>query len=405
MVHLSEVLNIPVFDSGGGRIGRLEDLQVDSARGRVERLVVRNRAERVQVAWSSVDTFSPESRRVSLVEPQAKTLDLRDGSIHLRRDLLDKQIIDIRGRRVVKVNDVLLESSNRDLFLRQIEVGLAGAVRRLLAGVLSPRLVRRLSDGLSERIIPWDYVGMVDPGSSRIQLKVHQQLARMHPADLADILEDLGRVERRAMIASLDPETAAQALSEAEPSVQAAVVGAILPGLAADLLEEMSPDEAADILGDLSEEHSRAVLDAMEADEAVDVRELLSFDESSAGGLMTTEFFRARSDWSVEQTVAALREVPEDLTGDMDEIPVVSEGDRLVGVAPLVRLIRAPAGEAVTAVMRREARAVTPTTPLRDVVERFEKYNLRALAVVNEFDRLVGLISVEDVLRRLASRD
>jgi len=291
------------------------------------------------------------------------------------------------------------------LMLREIEVGFAAAVRRLLVGVLPPAMVRRASEGLSRRGIPWDYVAMVEPGSTRIRLKVHQQLAKMHPADLADILEDLGRVERKAVFSNLDPETAANALSEAEPSVQAAVVAGIRPDLAADILEELQPDDAADILGEVSEEHSRAVLNAMGAQEAGEVRELLTFKEDSAGGLMTTDFFRAREDWTVGRTLTELRLVEPELIGELDEIPVVDEDDRLVGVAPLVRLVRAVADDPVTASMRRDARAVTAGAPLQEVVERFDKYRLRALMVVDEFGKLAGLISVEDVFRQLAGED
>ncbi len=405
MVHLSEILNISVVDTAGARVGRLHDMQVDSLRSRVEWIVIRSGRSMLRVPWGDVDTLSPLGRKVSLVESAAPGPYEPNGDfLHLRRDLLDRQIIDIQGRRVVKVNDILLELVGTEMFLRQIEVGLAAAVRRLLAGVVAPALVGRLAAGFSRSGIPWDYVAMVEPGSTRIRLKVHQHLAKMHPADLADILEDLGRVERKAVVSNLDPETAAQALSEAEPSVQSAVVEAIRPDLAADLLEEMQPDEAADILGDLSEAHSRAVLDAMEADEAGEVRELLSFKESSAGGLMTSEFFRARADWTVGRTLEELRNVDEDLLGELDEIPVVGEDDHLVGVAPLVRLVRAGPDRKVTSVMRREARAVTPAAPFDEVVERFDKYNLRALMVVDEFARLVGLISIEDVFGRLVEK-
>jgi Mg/Co/Ni transporter MgtE len=297
----------------------------------------------------------------------------------------------------------LLGPEGDELVLRQVDVGLAGAVRRLLAGLLAPRLVRGIAAGLPEQGISWDYVGLVEPGSARIRLKVHQQLARMHPADLADILEDLGRVERREIVTSLDAETAAQALSEAEPSVQAAVVEAMHVDRAADLLEEMQPDEAADILGDLPKEHSQALLEAMEVEEREDVRELLRFHDDTAGGLMTTEFFQAQADWSVAETFAELRKVDPDLFGELDEIPVVGPNQRLVGVVPLVRLVRAPADDPITLHMRREARAVTPTTPFKEIVERFEKYHLRALVVTDEFGELVGLINIEDVFSRLAT--
>lgn len=409
MFHLSEMLGLPVFDAEGRKIGRLDDLRVDAVRQAVDRLAVRSRAGVVGYAWPSVEAFSPLHRRVVLVEsaepaavPEiAPELD----ALYLKRDVLDRQIIDIQGRKVVRVNDLSLEAAGGELVLRRVETGLAGAVRRLLAGILAPRLLSRLAEGLSQQGIPWDYVGMVEPGSKGIRLKVHQQLVKMHPADLADILEDLGRVERREIVSALDPETAAQALSEAEPSVQAAVVEEIPADRAADLLEEMAPDEAADILGDLPAEKSEAVLDAMEEEEAEEIRELLTFKESSAGGLMTSEFFKARSQWTVGETLAELQKLDEDLLGEMDEIPVVGDGDRLIGVVPLVRLIRAPGGHPVTEFMRREARAVTTSAPFKDVVERFEKYHLRALAVVDEFGELVGLINIEDVLSRLVKGD
>ena len=211
MVHLSEVLGLPVHDAVGARVGRVDDLRVDSYRGVVDRLLVRSRGASHAVPWSAIDSFSPEHRRVELAEgavlapwggPEVDTL-------CLKRDVLDRQIIDTQGRKVVKVNDIALESQGSALVLKRVEIGFAGAVRRLLAGTIAPRTLKRLTEGLSQQGIPWDYVAMVEPGSARIRLKVHQQLATMHPADLADILEDLGRVERKEIVAALDPETAA----------------------------------------------------------------------------------------------------------------------------------------------------------------------------------------------------
>jgi flagellar motility protein MotE (MotC chaperone)/sporulation protein YlmC with PRC-barrel domain len=407
MVHLSEILDLPVLDASGARLGKVDDVRVDSHRGVVDRIVVRARGAARAVPWSAVETFAPEHRRIVLAEgsvltpwngPEPETL-------CLKRDVLDRQIIDTQGRKVVKVNDIALEPAGGGLVLRRVEIGLAGAVRRLLVGWVAPRALRRLTEGLSQQGIPWDYVAMVEPGSARIRLKVHQQLATMHPADLADILEDLGRVDRNEIVSALDPETAAQALSEADPSVQAAVVEAMHVERAADVLEEMAPDEAADILGDLPEARLQAVLEAMEEEDADEVRELLAFEENSAGGLMTSDFFQARSEWTVGETLAMLQKVDEDLIPDMDEIPVADAGDRLVGVVPLVRLVRAPGGRPVAEFMRRESRAVTTSTPFKEVVERFEKYHLRALAVVDEFGGLKGMINIEDVLTKLVKGD
>jgi CBS domain-containing protein len=411
MLRLSEILGLPVIDGEGSRVGRVADVRVDPQRGIVDALLVRRRGEprsdRAFLPWPAVDALSPSQRRVVL-QPGAAlaaTLPAEGESLSLNRDVLDRQIIDIQGRKVVRVNDIYLEYQGSELALRRVETGLASAVRRLLAGIVAARPLDRLTAGFPQQGIPWDYVGMVEPGTARIRLKVHQQLVKMHPADLADILEDLGRVERREIVTALDPETAAQALSEADPSVQASVVEEIRPDQAADLLEEMAPDEAADILGDLSAERSQAVLAAMEREEAQEIRELLRFPESSAGGLMTSEFFLARAHWTVGETLAEIQKVDEDLLGEMDEIPVVQGEDVLAGVVPLVRLVRAPGGARVTEFMRREARAVQTGEPFREVVERFEKYHLRALAVVDEAGRLAGMINIEDVLSRLVQEE
>ena len=405
VLHLSELLDLPVCDRDGTRLGRIEDLRVDVLRSHVNGLVVRRATGVITVPWSSVETFSPDHRRITLsTVAQPELLTSGDSeAILLKRDVLDRQIIDIQGHKVVRVNDITLETVQHDLMLKRVEVGLAGAVRRLFAGLLSPRLVRRLAAGLPEQAIPWDYVGLIEPHSSRIRLKVHQQLARMHPADLADIIEDLGRVERSAIVSQMAPDIAAEALAEAEPSVQAAVVETMHTDQAADVLEEMQPDEAADVLGELPRARSRELLDAMEEAEAKDVRELLGFAENTAGGLMTTDFFKAAASWSVEQAQTRLREAEADLLSEVSDIPVVADGDRFVGVVPLVQLVRAAPHDSLGPLLRREPVTVTPAVPFREVLERFEKYHLRTLCVTDEFGVLVGLISIEDVLRRLAA--
>jgi len=403
MVHLSEILGLIAFNARDERIGRLQDLEVDPVGCRVRFVLLRKDGATRAFPWKAIEKLSLERRRIDVdtsIEPRMVPAPEGD-VIALRAEILDRQIIDIGGRKVVRVNDVLLERVNSDLVLRGVEIGLAGAVRRLVSGLFPPHLVQKLTGGLSERSISWEYVGLVEPHSAQIRLKVHQQIARMHPADVADILEDLGRMERRELVSLLDTETAAQALSEAEPPVQATVVEDMELEAAADLLEEMAPDEAADILGDLPEERIEALLEAMEADEAEEVKELLSFDDDTAGGLMTTEFFRADPGWTVGRALQALREADPDLLGEMDEIPLVDANDNLVGIVPLVRLVRRAPDEAVTNAMRRDTRAVQADTPLKEVAERFEKYHLRGLAVTNHFGQLIGLITIEDLLSRL----
>ena len=406
MIHLSEVLGLVVLDASRAPLGYVDDLLVESSQGAVARLVLRKRGQLSSVPWSQVAALSPEKRVVILAagtEPQPVSGGPGEAEmLSLRREVLDRQIIDIHGRKVVRVNDIVLEGGPGSLSLRRVEVGLAGAVRRLLAGLLAPRLIRRLAAGLSQTAISWDYVGLVDPRSATIRLKVHQQLARLHPADLADIIEDLGRVERQAVVNSLDDETAAQALSEAIPSVQATMVEGIRVERAADILEEMPPDEAADILGDLSEERSRAVLQAMETQEAQDVRELLSFPDDSAGGLMTSEFFSAKDVWTVDETLAALRGLDEDLLEDLDEVPVVTPDKRLAGVVRLSRLLSAQGHVPVLGLCRQESAPLGPGAGFAEILATFARYRPRLLPVVDEFGALVGVINIEDVVRRIA---
>jgi sporulation protein YlmC with PRC-barrel domain len=409
MIHLSEVLALPVADSELKRLGRVDDLVIDSSDAAVQRLLVRRGKERLAVPWSEVATLSPDQGQAVLAEgatlvPVEGTGAAEGELLSLKRDVLDRQIIDTHGRKVVRVNDIGLEEEGGRLYLRSVDIGLAGAIRRLLAGLVAPRLLRKMAEGFPHRDIRWDFVGLVDPRSATIRLKVHQQLARLHPADLADIIEDLGRVERRQIVSSLDAETAAQALSETEPEVQAAVVEQITPDRAADLLEEMPPDEAADILGDLPEERSQAVLDAMEEEDADDVRELLAFKEDSAGGLMTTEFFRASQSWTTGDVLEALRGLDDAVCAELDELPVVTEEGKLVGMAPLAQLVRAAHDAPVTTACRPETPTVRPSATFSEVVGWFEKYHLRALAVVDEFGDLLGVITVEDVLTHLSRR-
>jgi magnesium transporter len=407
VIHLSEVIDLPVHDEQGTRLGRVEDLQVDTLLSRVVRLLVR-RGKTVSVfSWTSVKTFSPENRQVTLTAQAAPELanDADNETVLLKRDVLDRQIIDIQGHKVVRVNDLMLETVGDALVLKRVEVGLAGAMRRLFAGFLSPRLVRRLAAGLPEQAISWDYVGLIEPHSSRIRLKVHQQLARMHPADLADIIEDLGRVERSAILSQMSSDIAAEALAEAEPSVQATIVETMPTDQAADVLEKMQPDEAADVLGELPKARSHELLEAMGKEDAKDVRQLLGFAANTAGGLMTTDYFKAEAGWSVAETLAKLREAEPDLLSEVSEIPVAGANDGLVGVVSLVHLVRATPNDLLTGLVWPELVAVTPAAPFSEVLECFEKYHLRTVCVTDEFGVLVGLISIEDVLRRLlASR-
>src|SRR5579863_9816062 len=285
-VALTELLGLPVFDPTGGQCGRVRELAVapQDDRARIAVLIVRTKSGDRVLPFSSVDSINGGL----WVASAASTWPVADGSeglFLLARDLLDQQIIDVHGRKVVRVNDVELQrdAGTQQPVLRvgSVDVGARGAVRRLLKGVVPVNALRALLRQIPERAIPWDFVDLIETDPARrVKLKIsHEGLAKLHPADIADIVEDLAPDERQAVFQTLDEGVAAEALEEVEPKVQKAIVESLDNGRAADIVEEMNPDAAADLLGELPEERSEQILVQMEPEAQHDVAELLEHKE------------------------------------------------------------------------------------------------------------------------------
>src|SRR5204862_5505797 len=213
-----------------------------------------------------------------------------------KRDLLDQQIIDVHGRKVVRVNDVEIDSTpvnnHLSLDILAVDVGARGAIRRLTKGVVPAFTLRALLEKIPPRVIPWQYVDLIEADPARrVKLKIaYEGLSRMHPADIADIVEDLPPAEQKSVFEALDEEVAAEALEEIDPDIQVSIVESLDSNRAADIVEEMDPDAAADLLGDLSEHRSGEILKEMQPEERQEVTDLLAFGEHTAAGRMTTEF-------------------------------------------------------------------------------------------------------------------
>src|SRR5208283_2313682 len=223
------------------------------------------------------------------------------------------QVIDVHGRKVVRVNDV---DFYRDMVLGRptlkvegVDVGARGAVRRLLKGMVPAPALRVLLQRLPQRDIPWDFVDLIETDPARrVKLKIsHERLAKLHPADIADIVEDLAPDEREAVFETLDEGVAADAMEELEPKVQKAVVESLDSDRAADIVEEMEPDAAADLLADLTEEHTAEILVQMQPEERQEVADLLEFKENTAAGRMTTEYIALPVASATNDAVEALR--------------------------------------------------------------------------------------------------
>ena len=401
---LSLLLGTPVLEPHGSVLGRLKDVAVATGAdaGQIAGLVLKTQKGLELVPATEVmgtPSGMLELRSVEALQP------LRDDEnfILLKQDLLDRQIIDVHGRKVVRVNDVDLQWFSRDekqdLRVREVEVGLRGAVRRLFLGLLPKRALDGLARQFPTRVIPWEFVDVieVDP-ARRVKLKIeHERLAQLHPSDIADILEDLAPAEREAILTTLDEEVAAETLEEVEPRLQKAFVESLDSEVVAGIVEEMDPGAAADLLAELPEERSEAILEEMDPEERQEVEDLLEFREDSAAGRMTTEFVQVPFEATVADGVEALRNFDGDLE-TVTEVYLVDGGDILKGVVPLGRIIVAKP-EVRLAVLA-EARFIScpANAHQKQVAELFDKYNLRALPVLDEEGRLVGVVEADHVI-------
>jgi magnesium transporter len=409
-VSLTALLGTPVTDAQGHLRGRLKDIAVATGpdAGKVAGLVLKSRAGLSLVP--SQDVMETPAGTLELRSADAM-MPLADGGnyIFLQQDLVDRQIIDIHGRKVVRVNDVDLEwlghGSVHLLRVAEVEVGMRGAFRRIFKGLLPRATLESLSRKLAPHGIPWGFVDVieVDP-ARRVKLRIeHERLAEMHPSDLAEILEDLAPAEREAVFTSLDEDVAAEALEEVEPKLQKALLEKLDEEKIADIVEEMDPGAAADLLAELPEEQSDAILEEMEPEERHEVEELLEFDEDSAAGRMTTDFVSAGTQATVAQAVQALRNFdgdPENVT----EIYLLDEKRVLRGAVALSRLVMA-LPETRLAVLT-EPRVLSCPADLRqnDLAEMFDKYNLRALPVVDAQSRMVGVVHADQVISFLREK-
>jgi CBS domain-containing protein len=407
IVPFTEIRGRAVVDAAGETVGRARDLAV-LLRGLfpvVTKLVVAMPAKsELTVSWELLGGVSPD-RRAPLVLtarraeiPEAR---LRGDEMRLAQSLLDKKMVDTARRKVVRVNDFELRESDLGFQLVAVEVGLRGLLRHLHAEGLVDRLCRSLGWRLPREAVSWEVVEPVETDLTRARLTaVYTKLARLHPADIADVMEELNPRERAIIVAALDHTTAAEAISEAEPEVQASLVGMLEREKAADVLETMQPDEAADVLHDLPPAKAQELLETMAPEEAEEVAELLEHPEDTAGGLMTTAHVTLPPELTAGEAIARLRgEARQAET--IYYLYVTDPQERLRGVLSLRELIQAEAGRPIGEFMERDVISVPPETELRDVAERLTKYNLLALPVTDAAGELKGIVTVDDVLGRI----
>lgn len=406
---LTELLGSPVFDPSG-QAGRVRELALAPAedRARIAVLIVRTKSGNRVVPFSSVTSLNGGVRTDAAVASWPSA-DGSEGLFLLSRDLLDQQIIDVHGRKVVRVNDVDLhhESSNGHPMLKVsgVDVGTRGAVRRLLKGVVPMTALHALLRRIPEKTIPWEFVDLIETDPARrVKLKIsHERLAKLHPADLADIIEDLAPDEREAVFETLDEEVAAEALEEVEPKVQKAIVESLDSDRAADIVEEMDPDAAADLLADLPEERTSEILLEMQPEERQEVAELLEFKENTAAGRMNTEYLALALNANASDALEALRHFEGGIE-NMSTIYLIDSKGTLAGAVPLAKLVLASSNDPLLSLTQEPLISCKAGASEKEFAELFDKYNLQMLPVVDEQNKLTGVITSDDVISLLRAK-
>jgi CBS domain-containing protein len=403
MLYLSQAIGRPVRDQLGESIGKVADLivAIGDSYPPVTGLVVNNNGREIFLSWQAVNSLDAGGAALGTTAIDISRFQQRPNEIRLKRDLMDKQIVDIDGRKVVRVNDLRLDEVEGALHLVAVDVGASGVLRRL--GIEGPwrTLARGLHREVPERYIDWEDVDPVERSIASVRLRVpHKGLAELHPADLATIIDQLTRSDRVGVIASLDDEAAADAIGEMEPETQVEVMEDLEPERAADILEEMDPDEAADLVADLSDESRVEILGLMEKDEADEVQELMTYAEDTAGGIMTTEFVAVPATLTAAQTIDRLRDLEPDAE-TIYYVYVTDSDERLVGVLSLRDLIVSKPEIVISTFMFDEPVAVRTDTSQEEVTEVVARYNLLAVPVVDAEGRLEGIVTVDDAMDTL----
>ncbi|WP_298431902.1 CBS domain-containing protein [Geobacter sp.] len=401
-LYLSSVLDRTVINDQGQEVGKLWDLIMVPGEvfPEVSHLLVKDGKTVIAIPWREITLFTPFV--ISAAAPLERLLRQKyipqDGDILLRRDILDKQIVDVDGAKVVRVNDLKLGNRRDLLCVFSVDIGFRGLLRRLGHDRLWERVARILNREIPHQEISWEFVQPLEANASRLALTMaRDQMADMHPADIASIISQLSHKHIQTVLISLDTETAGEAIHELEPELRSRVMSQLDSEQASDILEEMAPDEAADVLGDLPEEKAKELLDLMDEEEAEDIQELLVHEENTAGGLMNSEYLAVSETATVDETLAEIRRLAPEI--EMVYYAYILDADEHPrGVVSLKELLTHPGETPVAEIMTTSLKTVRVESEPEEVLELIAKYNLIAVPVLDDEGKMAGIVTVDDTL-------
>lgn len=405
MLYLSQILGRPIFDAEGEKIASIKDVIVrygEEEYPPVIGLVARYRRRNFFIRRQRISSLGEKGALLNSEIIDLKPFTRRDGEVLLARDVLDNQLIDVDGKRVVRVNDVQIIEVGGEFRVTGADVSLQGFLRRLMpAGFYGSRR--------PVEVIDWADVGYLatDKTAGAVQLKSSKdKLSRLHPVEIAQLAESLSPIHRTEIVESLDDEIAADTLEEMSTENQARILEDMDEERAADILEEMSPDDAVDVLGEMDEEKAQELFNLMEGEEKADVAELLPYESDTAGGLMTTEFVVFPKNLTVAQAISRLREMAE--TPAMIYYLYIVEQEnswKLVGLISLRSLILADPTYRLEQVMRESFQFAHPNDSAEETAHTIAEYNLLALPVVDDLGEIAGIVTVDDAMEILLPKN
>ena len=409
LLFLTELLGLKVYDLKRRRLGFVKDAAIVP-------LIHPSRVDRFLLGggWAWLTVKHDQVRSISLngiyLKDELLTPYHSDEYVlRLVRDLLDQQIIDGQGRKVVRVTDVTFRIQHAEdgdlLHIDDVDIGLRSMFRRLAQGVIPRRLVRRLQEVIPPHSLRWEHCSILEADPQRrLRLNVSNEiLERMHPADLADIVEDLSPDDREAIFETIDSEVAAEALTEVEPDIQASILESLETEKAAEIVEEMAPHEAADALAELEEQTSEDILEEMGPKPKIEVEELLEFAENSAGGLMNTEYVALPENATVAEAMEGLK-AHEEILETLNTLFLVDADGHLTAAVPLAKLFIAAGATPLKDLASEPLLQVDVEEKQDRITEIFDKYNLLALPVVDETGKLAGAITADEVISLLRQK-
>jgi magnesium transporter len=396
MRFLSEIINKPVIDSEGNKIGKFKDFvaSVSVTYPIVEALIVRTTDKKdINVPWGDVELINKEIK-LKIKFNDIKEYKLKNRDILIADEVLDKQVVDLEGKKLKRINDLQFATTQDYYRLIGADISFKGILRRL--GL--ERIPKGIGIKLQDDNISWKDVDVLESNVSRLKLKVPEyKLKKLHPADIAEIVDQLSINDSIRILNSLNEEIAADAMEEISPERQVTLFEEMDNKRAADLLEEMSPDDAADLIGDLSAERGRELLDLMDPEEAKDVEHLLGYPEDTAGGIMTTEFAAVSEELTARQILNKFKELAEEVES-IYYIYALSKNNDLSGVISLRELIIAGPDEKLKDFMTKEMITVDVMEKEHEVAKQIAKYNLIALPVVDDKNKIKGMVTIDDAI-------